>query len=85
MAKAKIVWKRGVFAQIRTMPAVMDELNRRARRIADAAGPGYETRPATVTGGRVRGRTSVKTATTTARRNEARDHKLLRALDAGKD
>lgn len=83
-AKVAIKWRKAAFAELRTLPGVMDELDRRAQRIAAAAGPGYEASKPRVTGGRVRGRASVKTATTTARRRESKDHTLLKALSAGK-
>lgn len=83
-AKIKVVWKRGAFRELRTLPGVMAELERRGQRIAAAAGPGYESSGARVTGGRGRGRVSVKTATTSARRRESREHNLLRALNAGR-
>lgn len=83
-AKVLIKWRFPVFREMRTSPEMMAELARRAERIAAAAGPGYEAGAPRVTGGKVRGRVSVKTATTTARRREAKDHSLLRALNAGK-
>ena len=83
-AKVAIKWRKGAFAELRTLPGVMAELDRRAEKIAAAAGPGYAVNPARATGGKVRGRASVKTATTAARRREAKDHTLLRALNAGK-
>ena len=84
MAKPKIVWKRGAFRELRTLPGVMSELASRGESIARAAGDGYESSGARVTGGRGRGRVTVKTATTSARRREAKDHTLLRALNAGR-
>jgi len=84
VAKPKIVWKRGAFRELRTLPAAMAELAERGQRIASAAGDGYEASPARVTGGKGRGRVSVKTATTSARRREAKDHTLLKALNAGR-
>lgn len=84
MAKPKIVWKRGVFRELRTLPGVLADLAERGERIASAAGDGYESSGARVTGGKGRGRVSVRTATTSARRREARDHTLLKALNAGR-
>ena len=83
-AKIKVVWKRGVFRELRTLDGVMDDLASRRQRIAAAAGPGYEASTPRVTGGRGRGRVTVKTATTSARRRESREHNLLRALNAGR-
>lgn len=84
MARPKIEWKRGAFRELRTLPAAMAELEQRGNRIASAAGPGYEASSARTTGGRGRGRVTVKTVTTSARRREARDHSLLKALNAGR-
>lgn len=84
MAKPKIVWKRGAFRELRTLPGVLADLAERGERIASAAGDGYESSGARVTGGKGRGRVSVRTATTSARRREARDHALLKALNAGR-
>lgn len=83
-AKVKVVWRIAGFRELRTLDGVMADLAARGERIARAAGPGYESSGARVTGGRGRGRVSVKTATTTARRNESKTHNLLRALNAGK-
>lgn len=84
MAKPRIVWKRGAFRELRTLDGVMSELGSRGQRIAAAAGSGYEASAPRVTGGRGRGRVTVKTATTAARRRESREHNLLRALNAGR-
>lgn len=84
MAKVKIKWKRGVFAEIRTMPAVLSELDGMVADIARAAGEGFESRPATKTGGKVRGRAAVITASARAMRRNARDQTLLKSMDAGR-
>lgn len=84
MARVKVAWKRGVWRQIRTLPAVAAEIGARAERIANAAGPGYAAGTVRATGGRGRARVTVKTTTTTARRREAKNHTLLKALQAGK-
>lgn len=60
---------------------IQADLKWRAERIADAAGPGMEVR---VRGGRQRARASVTTSTIEARRAEARDRVLTRAIDAGR-
>ncbi len=80
MAKVKIQWRRGVFAEIRTLPAVMAELNSHAERIARAAGNGFEARAAQKTGGRIRGRAAVVAMSFPARYRQARDHVLEREL-----
>lgn len=60
---------------------VQADLERRANKIKAAAGPGHEV---DVEVGRNRARASVRTDTVEAMRAEARDHKLTRALDAGR-
>ena len=61
--------------------AIQRELKSRADRIAAAAGDGMES---SVVVGRTRARASVITATHAARRAEARDATLTRAIDAGR-
>lgn len=80
----KFRWRSNVFREIRTMPGVLSELEARGARIASAAGDGYETSGAGVTGGRGRGRVAVFTATPDAMRDNARNHTLLSALGAGR-
>ena len=80
MARARIRWNRRAFAEIRTLPAVQSEVNSLAAGIAERAGDGYEARPATITGGRVRTRAAVVTATAEAVRDQAINHTLERAL-----
>jgi hypothetical protein len=60
---------------------VQDELERRARLIAEHAGPGMEVE---VTVGATRARASVRTGTVEAKLAEARDRALTTALDAGR-
>lgn len=67
-------------AQLLTDPGVAADIERRTRAVAAAAGPGMEASM----GGRKRARGSVITATGTARRAEASDRALTRALDAGR-
>lgn len=62
-------------------PAVQAELMRRAERIAAAAGPGFK---ATALHGTNRARASVITDTNAARRAEAKNGVLTRALEAGR-
>ena len=80
MSKMRIEWNRPAFAEIRTLPAVMDELNDLAGGVAARAGEGFEARPAEESGGRVRGRAAVVTATTEAMVRQARDHVLESSL-----
>jgi hypothetical protein len=60
---------------------VADDLNRRARNIAKAAGEGMEVDTEV---GPNRVRASVRTATPEAMRREAQDRALTRAIDAGR-
>jgi hypothetical protein len=62
-------------------PEVQAMLKAKADRIAAAAGPGME---ATSWAGRTRARASVITATAKARRAEATNRSLTRAIDAGR-
>lgn len=80
MARARIRWNRGAFAEIRSLPAVQAEVNSLAASVADRAGDGYEARPAAVTGGRVRTRAAVVTATAEAVRDQAINHTLEASL-----
>ena len=60
---------------------VQKDLGRRARNIAQAAGPGFL---ATVIVGKNRARASVITATQQARMAEARNRALTKAIDRGR-
>lgn len=82
MAKP-IKWKQGAFREVRVLPAVQAELEKRGERIADASGPGYIVRSG-VTGGRGRARTAVITGDLDAIRDNAKNNTLLRNLDVGK-
>ncbi len=77
-----IKWNMAGFRELRTDPKVMADLNRRAEAVAAAAGDGFEAEPAYRTGGRVRGRAAVVSITNQAAAAEARNHVLLKALDA---
>jgi DUF1365 family protein len=72
--------KAGVKALLRS-PEMQRDLRRRAEAIASAAGPGHEV-DVEVTGTRTRA--TVVTATHEARRGEAVDRSLTRAIDAGR-
>lgn len=67
--------------ELRQLPSVRADLERRAKAIAAAAGPGNEVSSMI---GATRARASVVTATTEARRAEATTRALTRALEAGK-
>lgn len=74
---AKIVFRSGAFAEIRTMPVVMGMLDNYADRKAAEGGEGYHAQAAERTGGRIRGRAAV-VATGTGARTEATHHILAR-------
>lgn len=76
----KVVLHNEGFQALRTDPAMMAELNRLAEDIAEKAGDGFGAKPAAATGGRVRGRSAVVTATPEAVRRNAKNNALLRAL-----
>lgn len=79
----EIRWNLAAYREIRTRPQTLAELDAQAEALAARAGDGYEARGPQITGGRVRGRAAVITATVKAARAEARDHNLLRALGGG--
>lgn len=83
--KTRISWNFPGFKALRTHPKIMSDLQVRADRIADRAGPGFKATPVGVTGGRGRGRAAVVATTKNANRRNAREHTLLRSLDAGGD
>lgn len=67
--------------EILRSPKVLAEMERRARAIAQAAGPGFEVEARL---GANRARASVRAATFEARRAEAENRSLSRALEAGR-
>lgn len=69
------------FRKLRTSKKVIEDLERRGRNVAAAAGPGME---ASTYVGRNRARVSVIANTPAAKRREAKDRALTRALDAGR-
>lgn len=84
MAKPRIKWNIRAFAELRNEPGVLNDLQERAEAIADAAGEGYESRPAEAGEGKQgRGRAAVLTGTADARADNAKNQTLLRSLDAG--
>ena len=78
-----IKWNRDAFKAIRTSAAVERELLRRAEKIAQACGDGFEA-DSGITGGRGRARAAVWTASREARKRNASENALLRNLDAGR-
>ena len=83
--RTRISWRLPGFKELRTHPKMLTDLQARAERIADKAGPGFKAAPVGVTGGRGRGRVAVVATTRNANRRNAREHTLLRSLDAGGD
>lgn len=81
MAKTKIVLNGAGFKALLTSPEVQADLDRRAAAIAAAAGPGnaVQSRPSGN-----RGRATVYTESVEAKRAEAEDRALTRAIDAGR-
>lgn len=81
MPKVRIELNSRGVDQLLKHPAIQADVDRRARAIAAAAGPGME--PSSMVGA-TRARASVITATREAREAEATDRALTRALDAGR-
>ena len=86
MAKSRLKLNQKEFARLRNLPEVMAELNRRARKIADAAGEGFEARDARpgTKGRSPRARASVGTTDYKSRRRQSKENVLQRALNAGR-
>lgn len=81
MAKPRVkVNSRGALAILQSV-RVREDLLSRARRMAAVAGPGMEVESEVGPG---RARAQVRTATSAARRREARDKALTRSIDAGR-
>ncbi len=83
--RVKLRWNMPGFRALRTSPKMLQNLQKRAERIADKAGPGFVVAPVGVTGGRGRGRAAVVAAARNANRKNAKDHTLVKNLDAGSD
>ncbi len=81
MANVRIVLNRKGVRDILRSRDVQRDLERRAGAIASAAGPGHEVDSEV---GRNRVRVSVRTDTIDAMIDEATNHNLTRALDAGR-
>lgn len=69
------------FQELRTSGETMADLGARAGRIARAAGEGMQME---INRGRTRGRASVRTGTFAARKAQATNSALTRAIDAGR-
>ena len=83
MGKVRFKWNMAGYRAIRTAPGVQNDLASRGARVAGAAGPGMVVESG-ITGGRQRARTAVITGTAEARRAEATNRALTRAIDAGR-
>lgn len=70
----------GIVATMKSA-GVRADVRARAERIAAAAGPGHQVR---VAEGRTRVRATVTTATRAAKKSEAKNKTLTRAIDAGR-
>lgn len=81
MANVRIELNRAGVRSLLRSPEMLADLERRAQRIAAAAGDGFEADAAI---GPRRARSSVRTASFAAMRAEATGHRLLRSLDAGR-
>lgn len=79
----KIKWRPGAFRELRTLPAVVKDVEARAEKIAAACGDGFEVR-SDLPSGRGRARAAVVTTSVPAMVRNARDHTLLGNLDAGR-
>jgi hypothetical protein len=78
---AEIRLNRAVVAALLKSPEVRRDLRRRAERIAAAAGEGFEVRESEP---RRRARVAVVAVTNRAKRGEAKDGRLSRAIGAGR-
>lgn len=72
--------RKGIGEMLKSVGVLLD-LERRARRVASAAGPGHEVDAAK---GRTRARAQVRTSTPAAARRERETHALTAALDAAR-
>lgn len=80
MARVKVKLNRAAVRELLTGPEVTADLGKRAERIASAAGPGFEHE---TTKGSNRARAAVWTGDAEARKAEADERALTRALDSG--
>lgn len=78
---ADVRMNRAAIAALLKDPRVLRELRRRAQRIADAAGAGFAVRESAP---RRRARVAVVATTMQAKRGEAKDGRLSRAIGAGR-
>lgn len=81
MGAVKIVVNHAAVGELLRSQEILDELERHARPIAEAAGAGFEVGTFV---GRTRARATVITATAEAMIAEATDGRLTAAIDAGR-
>lgn len=82
MAKTGFKLNRKGFQQLRKNAAAAAELERRAQKVAEAAGPGFEAR---VSPGKNRARVVVVPTTDEAKQANVDSYAVLRGLSAGAD
>ncbi|MDR2381558.1 MAG: hypothetical protein LBE08_10390 [Bifidobacteriaceae bacterium] len=73
-------WRRGYARELRTLPAAKAMVAEAAAAVGAAAGPDYTVTPVKETGGRGRARAAVVAETIAARRDQAKNGSLQRAL-----
>lgn len=78
----RLTFRRAAFRELRTLPAVRADIAARARRVAQAAGPGVEVLP--IQEPRNRARAVVAPVTPEAAARVAQGNDLIRALEAGR-
>lgn len=81
MAKSRVKLNNKGFRALRTEPGVKRDLMKRAQRVADAAGDGFEAHESP---SKNRARATVGTRSYKARRRQAKDNVLQRSLSAGR-
>lgn len=81
MARIQVKMNRAAVRKLLKAPELREDLERRARKMASAAGPGFEADSQI---GRNRARAMAYTSDFESMRAEAEDHALTRAIDAGR-
>lgn len=84
MAGTKVKLNLPGFKALRTSSEARAEIERRAQAVAAAAGPGYVVMPIQEPRNRAIAMVTTEPGNFAARAREARDHRLLGALDAGR-
>lgn len=81
----KFKWNRDFMVKLRTSPEAFDALQKRGESIANAAGPGHKVTSMVTRGGpNRRARVQITASTSEARRENSKNHALLRALNSGR-